>query len=51
MEDVRLVAVLMLTMLVAGCADDDAQPARGSSSRPSQAAAPESGGATTNAAG
>jgi hypothetical protein len=50
MQDVRLVAVLMLTMLVAGCAVD-AQPASRSSSRPSQAAASESGGATTNAAG
>ena len=50
MGDVRLVAVLLLTVLVAGCADD-AKPASGSSSSPSRAASSEPGGATTKAAG
>ena len=50
MGDVRLVAVLLLTVLVAGCADD-AKPASRSSSSPSQAASSEPGGATTKAAG
>jgi hypothetical protein len=50
MGDVRLVAVLLLTALVAGCADD-AKPASRSSSSPSLAASTEPGGATTKAAG
>ena len=50
MGDVRLVAFLLLTALVAGCADD-AEPASRSSSSPSRAASPEPDGATTKAAG
>jgi len=50
MGDVRLVAVLLLTALVAGCADD-AKPGSRSSSSPSLAASTEPGGATTKAAG
>lgn len=50
MGDVRLVAVLLLTALVAGCADD-AKPASRSPSSPSRAASTEPGGATTGAAG
>ena len=49
MGDVRLVAVLLLTVLVAGCADD-AQPANHSSSAQSRAVSSEPGGATTRAA-
>ena len=50
MGDVRLVAVLLLTALVAGCADD-ATPASSSSSSPPRAASSEPGGATAEAAG
>jgi hypothetical protein len=49
MGDVRLVAVLLLTTLVAGCADD-AQPASGSSSSPTPHATSTPEGATTKAA-